>query len=121
VFKSINIKEELNQVKDFWFPRIVGKVNNQHIKVAKLEGTFTWHSHDDEDELFYVIKGWTLIEFEKGSVRLDEGDFYVVPRGLKHNPIAKEECWIILIESVTTKHTGNVILPDTKYVEQKLN
>lgn len=121
MFKATNFKKELELVKDYWFPRIIGKVNNQYIKVAKLKGFFTWHSHDDEDELFYVIKGSLTIEFENGCVKLNEGEFYVVPRGKKHNPIATEECWKVLIESVTTKHTGNVKTNKSKTIDQQLS
>jgi mannose-6-phosphate isomerase-like protein (cupin superfamily) len=120
MFTVINIEEELKQVKEYWSPRIIGKVNNQYIKVAKLKGSFTWHSHEEEDELFYVVKGSMIIEFENAIVKLNEGDFYVVPKGMKHNPIAEDECRIVLIETITTKHTGDVTTPKTKSVEQQL-
>lgn len=120
MFTVINIEEELKQVKEYWSPRIIGKVNNQYIKVAKLKGSFTWHSHEEEDELFYVVKGSMAIEFENALVKLNEGDFYVVPKGMKHNPIAEDECRIVLIETITTKHTGDVTTPKTKSVEQQL-
>jgi mannose-6-phosphate isomerase-like protein (cupin superfamily) len=120
MFTVINIEEELKQVKEYWSPRIIGKVNNQYIKVAKLKGSFTWHSHEEEDELFYVVKGSMIIEFENAKVKLNEGDFYVVPKGMKHNPIAEDECRIVLIETITTKHTGDVTTPKTKSVEQQL-
>ena len=120
MFTVINIEEELKQVKEYWSPRIIGKVNNQYIKVAKLKGSFTWHSHEEEDELFYVVKGSMIIEFENAKVKLNEGDFYVVPKGMKHNPIAEDECRIVLIETITTKHTGDVSIPETRSVEQQL-
>ena len=80
----------------------------------------TWHKHDDEDELFYVLRGRLVIEYEDGQVVLNEGDFHVVPKGVMHNPVAKDECWIALIESVTTKHTGDVVTDKTKSIEQQL-
>ena len=120
MFSVINIEEELKQVKEYWSPRIIGKVNNQYIKVAKLKGSFNWHSHEEEDELFYVVKGSMIIEFENAIVKLNEGDFYVVPKGMKHNPIAEDECRIVLIETITTKHTGNVTTPKTISVKQQL-
>ncbi|MHA1542773.1 MAG: cupin domain-containing protein [Candidatus Hodarchaeales archaeon] len=120
MFTVINIEEELKQVKEYWSPRIIGKVNNQYIKVAKLKGSFTWHSHEEEDELFYVVKGSMIIEFENAKVKLNEGDFYVVPKGMKHNPIAEDECRIVLIETITTKHTGDVSTPETRSVGQQL-
>ena len=117
---TANFLEELEHVDDYWSPRVVGQVNDQYIKVAKLKGTLAWHKHDDEDELFYVIKGQLVIEYEDERVVLNEGDFHVVPRGTMHNPVAEEECWIALIETVTTRHTGDVITDKTKSLEQQL-
>lgn len=118
--KSTNLLEELALVNDFWSPRVVGRVNDQYVKVARLKGTLTWHKHDDEDELFYVLKGRLVIEYEDDRVVLNEGDFHVVPRGTMHNPVADDECWIALIEPVSTKHTGDVITSRTKSIEQQL-
>lgn len=118
--KAINFLEELERVDDYWSPRVVGKVNDQYIKVAKLMGTFTWHKHDHEDELFYVLRGQLVIEYENDQVVLNEGDFHVVPKGTMHNPVAENECWIALIETVTTKHTGDVVTEKTKSIEQQL-
>ena len=118
--KTVNLLEELELVNDYWSPRVVGQVNDQYIKVAKLKGVLTWHKHDDEDELFYVLKGRLVIEYEDGQVVLNEGDFHVVPKGTMHNPVAEDECWIALIESVTTQHTGDVVTDKTKSIEQQL-
>ena len=117
---TVNFFDELEHVDEYWSPRIVGQVNDQFIKVAKLKGTFTWHKHDDEDELFYVLKGQLLIEYEEDKVVLNEGDFHVVPKGTLHNPVAKDECWIALIETVSTKHTGDVVTKQTKSIEEQL-
>ena len=117
---TVNFLEELEHVDDYWSPRVVGQVNDQYIKVAKLKGTLAWHKHDDEDELFYLIKGKLVIEYEDDRVVLNPGDFHVVPRDTMHNPVAEEECWIALIETVTTKHTGDVITDKTKSLEQQL-
>ena len=117
---TVNFLEELEHVDDYWSPRVVGQVNDQYIKVAKLKGTLAWHKHDDEDELFYLIKGKLVIEYEDDRVVLTQGDFHVVPRDTMHNPVAEEECWIALIETVTTKHTGDVITDKTKSLEQQL-
>ena len=117
---SGNFVEELNTVTEYWSPRIVGKVNNQYIKIAKLKGQLAWHKHEDEDEMFYIIKGQLVIEYEDHKVELKEGDFHIVPKGKMHNPIAKLECWIVLIETVTTKHTGNLIMDKTKPIENQL-
>jgi len=118
--KTVNLLNEFDLVDDYWSPRVVGQVNDQYIKVAKLKGTFTWHKHDDEDELFYVLRGRLVIEYEDDQVVLNEGDFHVVPKGVMHNPVAKDECWVALIETVSTKHTGDVITDKTKSIEQQL-
>ena len=118
---SVNLRRAFDDVVDFWSPKVVGKVNDQFIKVAKVKGEIAWHSHGDEDELFLVVKGQLRIQFEGGKeVLLDEGDFCVVPKGVLHNPVAAEECWIALIETVTTKHTGDVVTPLTKTIESQL-
>lgn len=118
--KTSNLLEELEAVHEYWSPRVVAQVNDQYVKVVKLKGTFTWHRHDEEDELFHVLKGELTIEYEDGKVRLREGDLHVVPRGVLHNPVAGRECWIVLIEPVTTKHTGDVVTAQTKTIEQQL-
>ena len=117
---AVNLLKELERVDEYWSPRVVGQVNDQFVKVAKLKGTFTWHKHDDEDELFYVLRGQLTIEYENNRVVLNEGDIHVVPKGSMHNPVAEEECWIALIETVSTKHTGDVVTEQTKSVEQQL-
>lgn len=115
-----NFEQELESVTEFWSPKVVGRVNDQYIKVAKLKGSLAWHQHDNEDELFYVIKGRLRIEFETDAIELEEGDFYTIPKGTMHNPIAEDECWIVLVETVTTKHTGDVETPLTRTIEQQL-
>ncbi|MEM1174121.1 MAG: cupin domain-containing protein [Pseudomonadota bacterium] len=117
---TVNLLKELDSVDDYWSPRVIGKVNDQYVKVAKLKGTFTWHQHDDEDELFFVLKGQLLIEYENHAVTLNEGDIHIVPKGTPHNPVAAKECWVAVIETVTTKHTGDVVTEQTKSIEQQL-
>jgi len=118
---SVNLLRAFDDVADFWSPKVVGKVNDQFVKVAKVKGEIAWHSHEDEDELFLVVKGQLRIQFEGGKETvLDEGDFCVVPKGVLHNPVADEECWIALIETVTTKHTGELMTPLTKTIESQL-
>ena len=119
--KTSNLLEELDRVTDYWSPRVVARVNDQYVKVAKLKGTLTWHKHDDEDELFHIIKGNLAIEYEDETIQLKEGDMHVVPKGVMHNPVADDECWIVLIETITTKHTGDVIVGKTKTLEQQLS
>ena len=118
--KTVNLLRELEEVDEYWSPRIVEKVNDQFIKVAKLKGSLTWHKHDDEDELFYILKGRLIIEYENDRVALSEGDVHVVPKGTMHNPVAEEECWIALVETVSTKHTGDLIVDKTKSIEEQL-
>ncbi len=109
-----------DQVTDYWSPKVIGRVNDQYLKVAKLKGAFVWHAHDDEDELFYVVRGTLTIAFENDTVTVPEGAFLTVPRGVRHKPIAEEECWVLLIETVTTRHTGAVVSPLTRSVEEQL-
>ena len=87
---------------------------------AKVKGELAWHKHDAEDELFLVLKGSLVIQYEDGEVTLNQGDFHVVPKGRMHNPVAAEECWIALIETVTTRHTGDVVTEKTKPIDQQL-
>jgi len=117
----VNFSAELESVHDYWSPRIVGQVNDQYVKVAKLKGAFVWHKHDDEDELFYVLGGSLIIQYEDGAVTLNEGDFHIVPKGVMHNPVAEDECWIALIETMSTKHTGDVVTEQTKSIEDQLD
>jgi len=104
----MNLLHAAERLQERWSPAVVGRVNDQHVKVARLLGEFTWHSHADEDELFLVLKGRLRIQFEDGETVLGPGDFCVVPRGVRHKPVAEEECWIALVEPITTLHTGDV-------------
>jgi mannose-6-phosphate isomerase-like protein (cupin superfamily) len=97
------------------------RVNDQYVKVAKVQGQLAWHKHDSEDEMFLVVYGRLILQFEDKEVALNPGDFYVVPKGTLHNPVAKEECGIVLIETVTTRHTGDVDTPLTKSIEEQLS
>ncbi|MAZ94035.1 MAG: cupin domain-containing protein [Lentimicrobiaceae bacterium] len=106
--ESINVREKLNLIDDHWNPRIIGELNGQQVKVAKIEGEFVWHNHKNEDELFYIIKGKLIIEFRDKEVELNEGEMIIVPKGVDHKPIAEQEVWIMLFEPKNIKHTGNV-------------
>lgn len=117
---SINLVSALEGISEHWSPRVVGRVNDQYVKVAKVLGELAWHKHDDEDELFHVVRGRLRIQFADGETVLEAGEFCVVPRGVMHNPVADEECWIALIETVTTKHTGDVVTARTRSIEQQL-
>ncbi len=119
--QSVNLLAALDSVTEHWSPKVIGRVNNQYVKVAKVRGQLAWHRHDDEDELFQVVRGRLRIQFEGGAETvLEAGEFCIVPRGVLHNPVADEECWIVLVETVTTKHTGEVDTPLTRSIEQQL-
>jgi len=118
---SIDFAAELQLVEAHWTPRVVGQVNDQYVKVAKLLGELVWHAHDAEDEMFIVLSGRLRIQLpDDQEVVLTPGQFYVVPRGVQHNPIAEEEVHIVLIETVTTAHTGDVIVEATVPLERQL-
>jgi len=116
-----DLRAAFEAVTEHWSPHVVARVNDQYVKVAKLLGQLVWHSHEDEDELFHVVHGRLRIEYEGGrAVDLGPGSIHVVPRGVRHNPVATEECWIVLIETVTTRHTGTVDTPRTRTIQQQL-
>ncbi|MFB2581684.1 cupin domain-containing protein [Herbiconiux sp. P15] len=119
--QGIDVAAELREVHAHWTPRVVAQVNDQYVKVAKLLGELVWHAHDAEDEMFLVVSGRLRIQLpDDEEVVLTPGQFYVVPRGVQHNPIAEEEVEIVLIETVTTAHTGDVVVEGTVPVEQQL-
>lgn len=105
--KKVNIAQKLSLFKEYWSPRIVGELNDQYVKVAKLKGEFIWHKHDKEDELFLVLKGRLEIKLRKQDIILNEGEFFIVPHGTEHQTIAKEETHILLFEPKTTLITGS--------------
>ena len=105
---------------ELWSPRVVAEVDDAFIKVARVHGSLTWHSHENEDELFLILKGHLRIEMESGAVELDEGEMFVVPKGVRHNPVAEQECHLMLIERKTTLHTGNVVTEMTRSLAEQL-
>jgi mannose-6-phosphate isomerase-like protein (cupin superfamily) len=118
--KVVTPKAVSQSLAEFWSPRIIGEVDNNYVKVAKLHGTFTWHTHEDEDELFFVLKGRLVIEMKDQTVTLNEGDMFVVPKGVAHNPIAEEECQVLLFEKKDTLHTGEVQMEKSRSIEEQL-
>ncbi|OLL28602.1 cupin [Burkholderia sp. SRS-W-2-2016] len=119
--ESFDLIAAFDAVRELWSPRIVARFNDQYLKVAKLHGELVWHKHADEDELFYVVRGHLQMQYEGGrTVELAEGAMHVVPRNTMHNPLAVDECWVVLIETVTTKHTGDVESPRTKSIAEQL-
>lgn len=116
------IAEALAQVTEHWTPRVIGQVNDQYVKVAKLLGELVWHTHDAEDELFLVQYGRLRIQLEGDrEVHLGPGQFFTVPKGVRHNPVADEEVGIVLIETVTTAHTGDVETDRTVSIRRQLD
>ena len=104
--KKINISQKLAQFNDHWNPRIIGELNKQHVKLAKIKGKFIWHKHEDEDEMFLVLKGTLKIEFRDRTETIQENEIIIVPKGVEHKPIAEEEVSIMLFEPATTINTG---------------
>lgn len=104
---TINLAEKFGKFTEHWSPKVIGQVNDLHIKIAKIQGEFVWHSHEDTDELFMVNKGRLTIRYRDGAATLGPGDIHVVPKGVEHQPVAEEECEIIMIEPAGTLNTGD--------------
>lgn len=107
-------------LEEIFSPRVVGRVNDHYVKVARAHGDFVWHAHEYEDEMFLVLKGSLLIEIEgQDAVTLNAGDMFVVPKGVRHKPFARDECWLALFEPVATTHTGDTVAPLTRSIEEQ--
>jgi mannose-6-phosphate isomerase-like protein (cupin superfamily) len=111
---KINLAEKFAKISEYWKPYVAAELNGQHVKLDKLKGEFIFHHHENEDELFLVVKGRFRMEFSdrQGRIReewIEEGEFIVVPRGVEHRPVAEEECWILLFEPASTLNTGNIV------------
>jgi mannose-6-phosphate isomerase-like protein (cupin superfamily) len=106
--EKINVRSKLSQFSDHWNPRILAELNGQHVKAVKLKGEFVWHHHDNEDELFFVIKGKLKMEFRDKTVEVNEGEFIVVPKKVEHRPVGEDEVEILLFEPASTLNTGNI-------------
>ncbi len=113
-------KQIAASLTELWSPRVIAEVDDTHVKVAKVHGTLAWHSHDHEDELFFILKGRFRIEMEGTNVELHEGDMFVVPQGVRHNPVAEQECLLMLIERKSTQHTGNAVTDKTRSLAEQL-
>ena len=107
--ETINIREKFNQIQELWSPKIIGEINDSCVKIAKLKGEFLWHSHAEEDEMFYVFEGALTIRFRDGDVNLSAGECVIIPKGVEHMPVAGEEVHVLLIEPKGTLNTGNVV------------
>ena len=121
--EPIALSEACAALPELWSPRVVAQVNDQYLKVVRVQGEFPWHSHAGEDELFLVLKGELTIgrsEADGGPVKLAPGHAFVVPRGVRHNTSATEETWLALVETITTQHTGAEQTPMTRSIEEQL-
>lgn len=105
---KIDVLQKFTLFDDYWSPKIVGEINGQYIKLARLKGEFVWHSHEDEDEFFLVVKGTITIHMREQSIALGEGEFFIVPKGVEHKPEALEEALVMMVVSKTAHHTGNI-------------
>jgi mannose-6-phosphate isomerase-like protein (cupin superfamily) len=115
IAQKVNLREKLAAFDEHWSPRIVAELNGQHVKLAKLQGEFVWHHHEHEDELFLVLEGTLVLCLRDRDITLEEGEFFVVPRGVEHKPVALEEVHLLLLEPASTLNTGNVL--DERTVE----
>lgn len=106
--EKVNLKNKFDLFHEYWTPKIVGDLNDSHVKLAKFKGEFTWHKHDHEDELFFIVKGTLLIKFRDRDISLQEGEFLIVPKGVEHMPVAHDEVHVMLIEPKTTINTGDM-------------
>jgi len=108
MIEKVNLAYKFSLFNDYWSPKVAGQVNDFAVKLVKLKGEFIWHHHDNEDELFLVVKGRLRIELRDGEVVLDEGEFVIIPKGVEHRPVADDEVHVLLLEPNTTLNTGNV-------------
>lgn len=118
--EKVNLAQKFSLFNDYRNPRIIGELNGQHVKAVKLKGEFVWHSHDDEDELFLVVKGKFNMELRDKIVEINEGEFFIVPKKVEHKPVAQEEVHLLLFEPATTLNTGNVENEMTKKQLEKI-
>ncbi len=102
----VNLRQKLATFQETWVPKIVGELNGQHVKVAKLEGDYVWHAHQDEDEMFFVVDGELELHLRDRVVTLQAGEFFIVPRGVEHRPVALQACSVVLFEPATVRNTG---------------
>ena len=106
---KVNLAEKLSRFADHWSPKIVGELNDSHVKLVKVQGEFVWHHHADADELFLVVRGGCRVEFRDRAVALSPGELLVVPRGIEHRTVADEECEVVIFEPAGTRNTGDVV------------
>ncbi|MEI9957985.1 MAG: cupin domain-containing protein [Ferruginibacter sp.] len=118
--EKVNVDEKLSLFSDYFNPRVVGELNGQQVKLVKFQGEFVWHKHDNEDEMFYVLKGTFTMEFRDKIVTINENEFLIVPRGVEHKPVATNEVSIMLFEPATTLNTGDAESDLTRHELEKI-
>jgi mannose-6-phosphate isomerase-like protein (cupin superfamily) len=117
---KVSLQEKFALFNEHWSPKIVGELNGQQIKLVKFQGEFVWHKHDEEDELFFVVRGSFAMELRDKSIQVNEGEFFIVPRGVEHRPAAEKEVWVMLFEPISTLNTGNAMDEKTKTELEKI-
>jgi mannose-6-phosphate isomerase-like protein (cupin superfamily) len=117
---KVSILDKFDLIQEFWSPKIVGELNGQQVKLAKLQGEFDWHFHENEDELFFIVKGKLRMEYRDRIVELNENEMLIVPRGVEHKPVAEDEVWIMLFEPASTLNTGNITNERTKNILDRI-
>ena len=120
MIEKVNLAEKFGLFREQWSPKIAGEVNDSYVKLVKFSGDFVWHKHDDEDEMFLVVKGEIVIKLRDGDVRLAEGEFVVIPRGVEHKPVAEAEAHVLLFEPKTVLNTGDVVEERTRPVLERI-
>lgn len=120
MIEKVNLSEKFALFAEHWSPKIAGEVNDSYVKLVKFRGDFVWHKHEEEDEMFLVVKGEIVIRLRDGDVRLGEGEFVIIPRGVEHKPVAEEEAHVLLFEPKTVLNTGDVVEERTRPVLERI-
>ena len=118
--ETVNLKDKLSKIHDYWNPRIIGELNGSYVKIVKLQGEFVWHHHENEDEMFLVVQGKLRMRLRDGDKIINAGEFIIVPKGVEHMPVTEEEVHIVLFEPKTTLNTGNVHNDRTRAVLERV-
>jgi len=118
--ESLSPRDIAAALPELWSPRVIGELDDNYIKVARIQGVFGWHDHAHEDEMFFILQGHLRIEMEAGAVELATGAMYVVPKGVRHNPVAEQECLVMLIERKATRHSGDEVFEHTRSITEQL-
>ena len=120
MIEKVNLSEKFGLFKEHWNPKIAGEVNDSYVKLVKFQGDFVWHKHEEEDEMFLVVKGEIVIRLRDGDMRLAEGEFAIIPRGVEHKPVAEAEAHVLLFEPKTVLNTGDVVEERTRPVLERV-